>query len=580
VLTSRRLSAYALGAVGTMALAVAMWCGSVPKEAVVHANARERATLENPDAACATCHQAIYDNYRHTDMARGSGVAMSGLIAGDFHHTPSDVDYRVFERDGEAWMSYSRATTAASDAAHGTLTGKRRLEFYVGSGHRGRTYLFTESGRWYELPINYYTRRAAWNMAPAFDNAKAMPAPLPVDPNCLHCHTTGVQPSLKDSRSHYASLPFRQGGIGCSACHGDPTQHLAQQGHGPIVNPGKLPVAERDSACIQCHLEGDAVVYRPGRSLAQFRPGDKLSDIAVYFVRASEPGDGRRATSQYEALLRSACKRASGDKLTCTSCHDPHSDPAPAERVAYFRARCLACHTTPEMAKHHPEQQDCATCHMPTRKTVDISHEQVTDHDIEARPVTSGGLQLTTLGSNDGPKLLAVGGFEVGARETGLAYAQLAERGDRAAARTALELLNRLPQAVPADVEVAVRLGYLEQISGAAMKAAASYKAALDTDPWEPTALANLAVLDAGSGHVPEAINLLQRLVDADPSRTAAGLNLAFIECSLDRRDKVAALLEKLRQSNPDDPQLRLFASSGEYAGQHCSLTPPPMSKK
>jgi predicted CXXCH cytochrome family protein len=409
-------------------------------------------------------------------------------------------------------------------------------------------------------------------MAPAFDNVANMPAPLPVDPNCLHCHATNIQPSLQDARNHYAALPFRQGGIGCSACHGDPAQHLAQKGYGPIVNPGKLPAVERDSACIQCHLEGDAVVYRPGRSLAQFVPGDRLSDIAVYFVRASQHGDGRRATSQYEALLRSACKRASGDKLTCTTCHDPHSDPAPAERVAYFRARCLACHTQPAMATHHPEQQDCATCHMPTRKTVDISHEQVTDHDIEARPSAQNVLQLTTLGARGDLELTPVGGFNVGDRETGLAYAQLAERGDPSAGKTALALLSKLPVTVPTDVDVAVRLGYLQQVSGDLAKARASYRSALEADPWEPTALANLAVLDASSGHLPEAVNLLQRLVDADPSRTAAGLNLAFIECSLDRREKAVALLARLRQSNPDDPQLRRFADSGEYAGQHCSL--------
>ena len=86
--------------------------------------------------------------------------------------------------------------------------------------------------------------------------------------------------------------------------------HLAQHGHGPILNPDKLSAVRRDSACIQCHLEGDAVVYRPGRSLAQFRPGDDLADTAIYFVRASQQSGGARATSQYEALLRSACKRA------------------------------------------------------------------------------------------------------------------------------------------------------------------------------------------------------------------------------------------------------------------------------
>ena len=326
------MAAYALGAALALVFAFAATRTKAPSEYVVHASASASLTLENPDAVCASCHQAIYDKYRQTGMARGSGVAMNGLIAGGFHHAPSGIDYRVFERDGAAWMSYSRQASERG----GTLNGERKVEFYIGSGHRGRTYLFNESGRWYELPINYYnTPRGVGHGTRHLTMRPSMPAPLPVDPNCLHCHATDVQRSFQDARNHYATAPFRQGGIGCSACHGDPTQHLAQKGHGPIVNPGKLAVAERDSACIQCHLEGDAVVYRPGRSLAQFKPGDKLSDIAVYFVRASEPGDGRRATSQYEALLRSACKRASGDKLTL------HDVPRSALRPSPCRAGCV-----------------------------------------------------------------------------------------------------------------------------------------------------------------------------------------------------------------------------------------------
>jgi hypothetical protein len=408
-------------------------------------------------------------------------------------------------------------------------------------------------------------------MAPAFDNASIMPAPLPTDPNCLHCHATSVQSSLDDVRNHFAGVPFRQGGIGCSACHGDPAKHLADHGHGPILNPGKLPAVQRDSACIQCHLEGDAVVYRPGRSLAQFVPGDNLADIAVYFVRASAQTGGARATSQYEALLRSACKRASGDKLTCTNCHDPHFDPPPAERPAYFRERCLTCHTPPAMAAHHPEQPDCAKCHMPSRSTVDISHEQVTDHDIEARPASQSGPRLQSIGGDE-IQLVPVGGFAAGDREFGLAYAQLAQRGNASAARTALRLLSKLPPSSTPDPEVSVRVGYLQQIAGDRESARNSYAAALKVNPREPTALANLAVIDAGSGHVPEAIHLLQRLVDADPSQTAAGLNLAFIQCNLNQSQEARSLLGRLQQSNPDDPQLRQFMKSGNYGGRHCSL--------
>ena len=519
----------------------------------------------NPDAVCAKCHRQIYDKYQQTSMARGGGIATDGLIPGSFRHTPSAVDYSVFRRDGAAWMSYSRPLSNSK----GALAGEWLLQYYIGSGHRGRTYLYQIGKQWFELPINFYTRRSSWDMAPAFDKAANMPAPLPVDPNCLHCHSTEGEPSLPAARNSFATVPFRQSGIGCSACHGNPSIHLAQHGRGPITNPYKLPVAGRDSVCLQCHLEGEAVVYRLGRLLAGFMPGDNLSDIAVYFVRASQQTGGARATSQYEALLHSACKRAAGDGLTCTTCHDPHFYPPAAQRVQYFRARCLNCHNNPQIANHHPEQPDCAKCHMPSRSTVDISHEQVTDHDIEARPASHDDLASAGL---TGEKLVPVGDVSAGDREYGLAYAQLAQRGLPRASESALRLLTKAAQTGSTDPELNVRLGYLYQVAGDTKQARTYYMRALDANPYEPTALANLAIIDASSKRLPEAIQSLQRLINSDPGQTAAGMNLAFILCRVNRSDDALALLRQLQLLNPDDPQLRSFLHSGNYGGQHCSL--------
>jgi predicted CXXCH cytochrome family protein len=542
------------------------------------------APLTHPDQVCASCHQAIYDRYQQTTMARGSGLATDALLPGQFHHKPSAVDYRVFLRDNAAWMSFTRPATSPQ----GELSGQRQLLYYIGSGEKGRTYLYQQDGLWFELPINFYTARNTWDMAPAYDSATSMPAPLPVEPNCLHCHTSGAQPSLPQARNRFATAPFTQAGIGCSACHGDPSAHLAKQGHGPILNPAHLPPDRRDSACIQCHLEGDSLIFRPGRSLAQFVPGDLLSDDAVHFIRASRRDGGARATSQYEALLRSACKRASGDRLTCTTCHDPHSSPAPAERVAFFRARCLSCHTTPAIAQHHhPEQPDCATCHMPSRGTADISHEQVTDHDIQARPHTH---PVHTPPTFDTDTLVPIAKATATERELGLAYAQFAEAGDQAAALKAFQLLSDTAATTSRkspDVQVDVQLALLHQLAARyepdaaqraehASQARAFYAKALQADPFQPAALADLAVLDASTKHLPDAIHLLERLIEADPSQTSAGLNLAFIECSLGHPTEALQLTHHLQSFNPDDPRLRLFATTGTYANQHCPLHPKP----
>lgn len=535
---------------------------------------RNTFALEQPDQACAGCHKEIFERYERSAMARGSGPAVDGLIPGGFTHPASGISYKLFVRGGHAWLQYDRPGTKDN-----SLHGEQELAYYIGSGKRGRTYLFEQEALWFEAPVNYYTKKQVWDMPPAYGSATTMPFTLPVDSNCLHCHAGEVQMPSKEARNRYDDRPFHAGGVGCAACHGDPAAHIAQQGRGPIINPSHLSASKRDSVCLQCHLEGDAEIYRAGKSLATYRPGEELAENVGYFVNTKREGFGGRATSQYEALLRSACKRGSGDRLTCTTCHDPHGSPSAEERVSFYRAKCLNCHTSPVIAKqHHSEQQDCAVCHMPARKSEDIPHEQLTDHDIESRP----HLALASLdrpGSVDRPdsvdrsaNLVPIGNFAAGDRELGLAYAQLAKQGDRAAGEKALRLLLRAEKAGADDVNVHVELGFLQQISGNKVGARTEYEAALAQNPYEPTAGANLAVLDAAAGKVTEAISLLQKVVEADPSQTAAGLNLAFIECKLGHTVRAKETVDRLRKFNPDSAPLRLFVETGMYTGQRCVL--------
>jgi predicted CXXCH cytochrome family protein len=533
---------------------------------------RTVALSPNPDAICSGCHREIYEKYERTPMARGSGAAVDGLLQGGFLHAASGIRYNVFLRDGKAWMSYDRDATPGTPNAQVALHGEKQLIYFIGSGHRGRTYLYQEKDLWFEAPINYYGKKQLWDMAPNYSATRSMPTALPVDSNCLHCHATAVQTALAEARNKYDGAPFQQGGIGCAACHGDPSTHLAEQGHGPIVDPAKLTPGRRDSICLQCHLEGDVAIYRAGTSLAQFRAGDDLADYAVYFVKASAESGGGRASSQYEALLRSACKVASGDKLTCTTCHDPHSSPSAEEHVSYFRNKCLTCHTGPKMATgHHPEQKDCAICHMPTREPTDISHEQATDHNIQRRPLTTASaLRLRDLDASD--ELLPVGNVSAGDREFGLAYAQLAEHGNQKAAEKAFRLLQEAEKGGASDVQLHTQFGFIAQMSSDRTSARKEYEDALKEDPYNATALGNLAVLDAASGRTADAVNLFQRVVDADPSQMAAGLNLAFIECKIGDKKKALEILTGLSRFNPDDPMLRKFLASGTYAGERCEL--------
>ncbi len=546
-------------------------CGLLLKNPASSSLAPTTVPPSTQDAACAACHQAIFDRYRTTPMAQASGSVQDGLLTGVFRHPSSGVEYRVELKDGQAVLSYQRAASASVPA----LSGQHQLLDFVGSGHRGRTFLYQQSGLWFEAPINFYSRKGVWDMAPNFASVHNMPDGLPVDANCLHCHATGVQPSLPSARNRFASAPLGPNGIGCASCHGDPAAHLAHPVKGNIINPDVLSASRRDSVCLQCHLEADAAIYKPGKSLAAFQAGDDLPDFVNYFVKVSAEAGGGRAVSQYEALLRSPCKQASGDKLTCTTCHDPHGSPPEAERVAFYRGKCLECHTGNRIAlQHHPEQPDCASCHMPTRSTTDISHEQTTDHNIQAHPNTAQ-LKLATLGEPS-YRLLPVGVVTPADRELGLAYAEAAERGNREASAPALLYLERAEAAGADDAELHTQLGLLEQMAGHTPRALQEYNRALTLQPADSTALGNKAVLDASSGNVTEAMHLLERVLQNDPSQVAAGLNLAYIECAVGRKPEAIAVLTGLQRFNPDNPAVRSFLDQGVYAGKRCDLHPSP----
>ena len=137
---------------------------------------------------------------------------------------------------------------------------------------------------------------------------------------------------------------------------------------------------------MQCHLEGDVAIERPGRHLYEFRAGDDFYDYVRYHIRTDEHKPNLRAASQFEALAQSVGKKKSGDRMSWTSCHDPHRSPSAEDRVAYYREKCLACHGVRFSQKHHVNQPDCTRCHMPANPSADIEHTEVTDHRIPRRP--------------------------------------------------------------------------------------------------------------------------------------------------------------------------------------------------
>lgn len=498
------------------------------------------------NGACVRCHKEISDGYARTAMARTSGPALANLIEGSFLHRPSGVSYRVFRDGTRARLSYDRASPP--------LHGSQQLEYFVGSNTRGRTFLFTIDGFLYQSPINYYAARRVWDMSPGYGQLHEMELNHPVDRTCLYCHSSRIQAPVGGTVNQYLGEPFLQPGVGCERCHGPGGEHVA--GRGTMVNPAKVTAARRDDICMQCHLEGVARISMMGRATTDFQPGDKLSDDLAIFVRKDAAQDQLGAVSQFEALALSACKRKSGDALTCTTCHDPHRQVEASEKAEYYRARCLTCHAT-KARGHHDDRHDCTLCHMPRRESADIGHTMVTDHRIlRARSEAGHG----SSGASD--VLVQFGNPAPGTRELGLAYGELALRGVHSASERARPLLEEAVRNGQTDAEVLTRLGFLAQDRGDFERAQHYYEQAFAHDPTRAVVAANLGVLLARSGKLTAALELWQDAFDKNPHLTELGLNLARGRCATGDASGARVVVQKALDHNPDSGAARQLLSA------------------
>jgi hypothetical protein len=503
---------------------------------------RQTASALPGNEACASCHTEIYNSYAKTVMAHASGAAGDGLITGEFMHKPSGVRYRVYTQDQRVWMSYERETEK-------DFRGQRELLYFIGSGVKGRTYLFSTDGFLFEAPINWYSQEGKWNMTPAYTEAQAIPMNLPSYSSCLNCHTSGMSAPAPGTDSKFSGEPFVHGGITCERCHGAGHGHI--EGKGAIVNPAKLTAERRDAICMECHFEGTTAVEQPGKLLHEFQPGERLSDYEHYFVLTGNQPQTAQALSQFEALSLSACKRKSGDRMWCGSCHDPHAEPSAAEKAAYFRGKCLKCHGEAFASRHHPDKLDCTSCHMPALPSKDVAHTEGTDHRILRYPAAQVLPRLQVRGSPlvsfpESDMTLAT------TRDFALAWQTLAERGIDGAAQQADDYLRKALKERPDDAELLSVLGFVDQEHSHQKEAREHYEQALKVDPLNNEAATNLGMLEARAGNLRRAVELWQGAFARAPHRSAIGTNLAMAFCAAGQRDEARKYAERVLEFNPD----------------------------
>jgi tetratricopeptide (TPR) repeat protein len=485
-------------------------------------------------ANCRPCHAALVDAYLRTGMGRS--ISAPAPLAGRFYHRLSNRHYRI---EG------NRVRRSQLDAGGVEINVvEKSIDLVIGSGNHARTLVHrSPQGRLLELPITWYSRDGGFlAMSPGYDRPDHLDFRREINDSCLFCHAAYPQAP--------AGLPRA---IDCERCHGTAAAHLAKPGRGNILNPAKFPAARQLDLCLSCHLETASrgipdSVRLPGRNVFSFQPGERLAAYKVHFDRAEPPPQERFEVNHAGyRLLQSACFQRSAGRLTCTTCHDPHT--------AQARQACAGCH----QSSHSRESAACAGCHMPQRRAQDAIHVTMTDHWIQRKPVFR-----EPEGENHAPYTGDIVPFYTSADPKLLALARALQRAER-------ERTSEVYRALPESAGNLAARGEALLREGNRPEARKALERSRRMDPADPVALNALAVLHATEGRLEEALALLEISRRAHPGHPLTWLNLGVTwEAKGDRDQAIQAYNEAIRLQ-PDFGAARhrlatVQASTGDFS--------------
>ena len=474
---------------------------------------------------------------------------------------------------------------------------EHRIEYILGSGANGFSCIVQRDEFLFQAPLSYYSRTRAWGLSPGYDQ-QDQSFTRPIHADCISCHSGRPQP-IENTDGKFRDPPFRELPIACESCHGPGALHVERRRTGArpsgpvdrsIVNPAKLPGWLADNICMSCHQAMDATALMPGKQVADFRPGTPLTNtFAIFAVPFRPDAPPKEPLLQHFTLMSlSRCYLESGRKLSCITCHDPHVQPTAEEAPAYFRSKCLTCHTEKSCnlplqarrAKSPPD--DCVGCHMPKQRLKDISHSSLTAHRILARegePLPAVAFQLTSPSLPDLVHLNSIPGAPqepIPPLTLFRAYGRLIASHTEYRARFD-SILETLAAAKSQDSVVLSRLGMKEMGKGAAQSqvtAADYFQQALRAGSTASQDVELLAMLQAKAGKPQEAIATVTRGLEASPYSPRLYRLLAALYVLEKARGDALRTMKKDLEFFPEDTYMRTLVKSAESEGWQESNPP------
>jgi hypothetical protein len=508
-----------------------------------------------------------------------------------------DLTYRPY-RDGDRYFVEERIV--APDGAK-VQSWVEPLTFALSAGSYGMAFYFRRGERLYQAPIDYYAMRARWGMDPgATEGTPRFSKPL--DAFCISCHSDYPRRSADVDDVFLDPMPA---GVGCERCHGPGEKHVRSLRPEDIVNSVHLSPTRQLDVCAQCH-QSSLATLRADRHEFDYRPGEPLDAFRVNYLGEPVEVDRFELLAHPERMIRSACFRRSGGKLTCTSCHDPHKSSF-EQPASWWDAKCNACHDshpcTEAPAARSAQGDHCIRCHMRPGSPPNLPLVTVTDHFIQRRPPPS-------VGEHAHPELLLPWSAAIGDPVSGddlsalLAIAE-ALSDTRSDARFSSDAARLAANAIPGRPHVprfyrflaehfrklgeprnvarayamALRidlddrpalLGYASATTSmGSPEGAAEAKRALDRllllDPDDPAALEMKGKQLFIEGKPDDAARLFARAAAAGTTTAPSHVGLAAIALRAGRTPDAIAELEEARHVEPDDPWI-LSKLAGAYA--------------
>lgn len=361
-------------------------------------------------SACADCHPGEHSSWRMSQHAAAMQEARDETVLGPFDgstFTKDGVETTFFKKDGKLWVRTDGPNGEIADFEVPYTFGVAPLQQYLISLPNGRLQALgiawdarpkEEGGqRWFHLypdqkltaghPLHWTGIDQNWNH------------------QCAYCHSTNLKKNY-DAATNSFHTSWSEINVGCEACHGPASQHLAwaskkddwqrsdgngkgfgssfDERKGVTWAPSSAGTATRSTArntskeievCATCHARRSQFSdEQTARFHDAFRPA--LLSQSLYHA----DGQQRDEVYTHGSFLQSRMHAAG---VTCSDCHDPHTQ----KLRATGNAVCAKCHAPERFdtpAHHHHSSgskgAECVSCHMPTTTymIVDPRH----DHSI------------------------------------------------------------------------------------------------------------------------------------------------------------------------------------------------------